>query len=174
MAGGAFGSAVGGAGDGGVGDGNRLFAEDIVAFDFFTRAAIDAALFVDLFPIDCIALREPEAAVDRQRGAGVPYGVAAGIGGDVAGAVEWRADDGDCTIVYGDGAAGGGDFLMSWRGGGEAGGDAMGEFARPAFTFGQLKMDEEEGLRAFGEGGGWFARADWLETSGDFFGIEGL
>src|SRR5579872_6328283 len=35
-------------------------------------------------------------------------------------------------------------------------------------------MDEEQGLRAFGESGRWLAGADGLKASGDFFRVEGL
>jgi hypothetical protein len=121
LAGSSFGRAVGDGDNGGVGNGDRFFAENVVALHFFLRAAIDATLFVDLLPIDCVALREIEVAVDRKRGPLMANGIAAGIGGDVATAVERRGDDGDRAMIDGDGTAGEGDFLMIRRRGSSRG-----------------------------------------------------
>ena len=67
--------------------------------------------------------------------------------------------------------------VMSWRSGGAAAKRAVTRWESSrggCLPSGSLEVDEEEGLRAFGESGGWFARADGLEARGDFFGVESL
>ena len=112
-----LGQVVGDGNDFGVGDGDGFLAENCVAVRVGRGAVVDAVGVVELFPVDGVALGEPDAAVDGERGAGVAGGVAAGIGGNVIGAAERWADYDDGLGVDGDVAARFSDFLLAWRGG---------------------------------------------------------
>src|SRR3984957_7538818 len=110
-----FGEAVGDGGDGGIGHRDGFLAKDGVAGEIFAGAVVDAIGVVELFPVGGVALGDPDASVDGERGASVAGGVAAGVGGDVVCAAEGRADDGDRLSVDGDLAAGFGDFVLAGR-----------------------------------------------------------
>ena len=105
LTGGLLGQVVGDGNDFGVGDGDGFLAENCVAVRVGRGAVVDAVGVVELFPVDGVALSDPDAAVDGERGAGVAGGVAAGIGGNVIGAAERWADYDDGLGVDGDVAA---------------------------------------------------------------------
>src|ERR1700722_16711214 len=78
-----FGEAVGDGGDGGIGHRDGFLAKDGVAGEIFAGPVVDAIGVVELFPVDGVALGDPDTSIDGKRGAGVAGGVAAGIGGNV-------------------------------------------------------------------------------------------
>src|SRR5579862_1804848 len=122
-----LGLAVDGVNHGGVGDGEYRFAEDGVAVELFARSGVDAVLRIELLPVNGHALGDPDAPINGKRGAGVTGGVAAGVGGDITAALQWRANDDDRLAVDGEGASGLGDLLMAGRRCAGAGSDAMSE-----------------------------------------------
>src|ERR1700722_20913859 len=90
-----FGEAVGDGGDGGVGHGDGFPAEDGVAGEIFAGPVVDAIGVVELFPVDGVALGDPDASIDRERGAGVAGGGAAGRAGAVECAPGGGGGEGD-------------------------------------------------------------------------------
>src|SRR3984957_2826774 len=140
-----FGEAVGDGGDGGIGDGDGFLAEDGVAGEIFAGPVVDAIGVVELFPVDGVALGDPDASVDGERGASVAGGVAAGVGGDVVCAAEGRADDGDRLRVDGDLAAGFGDFVLAGRRGFGVDSAALGEMGGRGLAGRHGHVDEEQG-----------------------------
>src|ERR1700722_13178903 len=81
MTGRLLGQVVGDGNDFGVGDGDGFLAEDGVAGEIFARAVVDAIGVVELFPVDGVALGDPDTSIDGKRGASVAGGGAAGGGG---------------------------------------------------------------------------------------------
>ena len=132
FAGDLLGLIVGGVNDNGIGDGEDGLAEDGVALELFAGTGVDAALSVELLPVDGHALADPDASVDGKRGAGVAGGITAGVGGDVVAALQRRADDDDRLAVDGGLAAGLGDLLMAGRSGADARDNAVCELLREA------------------------------------------
>jgi hypothetical protein len=106
---------IGDGSDFGVGDGEGFLAVDGVALVLFLRAVVDAVLIVDLFPIDSVTLRDPDAAIHGKSGAGVTRSVTAGIGGNITRAAEGRTNHGDGLTIDGDVSTIFGEVLLAWR-----------------------------------------------------------
>ena len=105
-AGSLFGLIVDDGRDDSVCDGERGLTKDGVALELFARAGVDGAFGVELFPIHGVALRYPDASVDRHRGAGMAHCVTTGVRGDVSRATERWADLHRGFAVYSDRSSG--------------------------------------------------------------------
>ena len=165
---------VGGIHDHTVRDGDDGLAKDGVALRFFAGTRVDAALTVELLPVDGHTLADPYISVDWKRGAGVARGVTAGVGRNVVAALQGRANHDDRLAVDSGSAASLGDLLMAgWCGAGTRG-DTMGELLGNLRSGSDCNVEKEHGLRAFGERSGGFPLAGGLESHGDGRGVEGL
>src|SRR5918992_2630003 len=65
---------------GAVGGRYRLLPVDRIAFGVLLLAAVDAAVGVELLPVDGVALGKPDPSVDRERRPRVAGGVATRVG----------------------------------------------------------------------------------------------
>ena len=158
-----------------VGDRQDLLAVDRVTLQVQLVAVVDPPLVVDLLPVHGHALDHPDPPVDRQGRAGVPGGVAAGVGGDVVAAPQrWPPDEHLLVLLYGGLAPRGGERAGAGGRGGRHVGDFVDELVRYRGTLGQRDVHEQQGRGAAGEVVGSGTAPVRLEPCTDRGFVQGL
>ena len=155
-----------------VADGQHLFAEDGVILWVVRIAGEDAVLVVGLFVVDGVALRDEGLSVDRKNGAGVPHGIAASVGGDVALARQRRREHRQLAQV--DLRGGEANRRIVLAGGHGVGGDRdlVNERVRDRSAGVDRQVNEYRARLACDEAVGAIPAPCWLQTSAYCRGVE--
>src|SRR5262249_53132088 len=124
--------------------------------------------------VDGVALRDPDAAVDGQCGAGVARRVTTRVRGDVVFAAKRWRDDGNGTAIDRDGASAFGEFLKPGWCGVDMRSDAMSELFRDRRGCGERDGEKQQSVRPSLQSGGGLAVSGGLKACRDLRGVERL